>query len=427
MAALDDKENKGIRRKLLLVVLLPIVVFGIFIVIFGMSMLYRSYTKGIQDELVSTTNVMIDCLEFATDGDYSYKDNSLYKGGLNITNPSMVYRSKDISEIDTTIFWQDIRVVTTVKNGQGVPIVGTKASPKVVQAVLKEGKNYYSDHLNINGVGYIGYYTPLENSDHSIIGMVFAGKSKKSVYHSLTSFLMGFLLVGLVSTLIAIILSHSFSDRMVKDIGSINDFLKHISNGDLSINLDGGVQERDDELGSIGLYAEKMRGELKTMIEMDPLTSLFNRRSVNNKLKKLEKEKKIFSIVMCDVDWFKKINDTYGHDAGDYILVTLSQIFMKNIGDDGFAGRWGGEEFLLVYRMGMEDTLKRVEEMKETITAYDFKYGNDHIKVSMTFGIEGDDLSENYEKRIKKADDRLYIGKNSGRNRIIYKEDEKAG
>lgn len=422
-----NREREGIRKKLLGVVLFPVTVFGIIIVIFGMSMLYSSYTQGIRDELESTTNSMIDSLEFAIDGDYSFKDNSLYKGNLNITNSTMLHSAKEISQIDTTIFWHDTRIITTLEDKQGVSAVGTKANPDVVQAVIGEGKNYYSDHLNLNGMEYVGYYTPLKNSDDTIIGMVFAGKSKSTFYNRLQGFLTGFLMVCMISIFIALALINSFSGKMVNDIDMINDFLKNISEGNLGSDLDERVQSRDDELGSIGLYAVKMRDNLKNMIERDPLTKLFNRRSVNNKLKRLENNKSDFCIVMCDVDWFKKVNDTYGHEAGDYILVMVSNIIKKNVDGCGFAGRWGGEEFLLIYQLSFEETLKKVEQIKETIEDFDFNYQNIVIKITMTFGIESENEENNYEKRIKKADDRLYIGKSSGRNIIVYKDNERAG
>lgn len=422
-----NREREGIRKKLLGVVLFPVTVFGIIIVIFGMSMLYSSYTQGIRDELESTTNSMIDSLEFAIDGDYSFKDNSLYKGDLNITNSTMLHSAKEISQIDTTIFWHDTRIITTLEDKQGVSAVGTKANPDVVQAVIGEGKNYYSDHLNLNGMEYVGYYTPLKNSDDTIIGMVFAGKSKSTFYNRLQGFLTGFLMVCMISIFIALALINSFSGKMVNDIDMINDFLKNISEGNLGSDLDERVQSRDDELGSIGLYAVKMRDNLKNMIERDPLTKLFNRRSVNNKLKRLENNKSDFCIVMCDVDWFKKVNDTYGHEAGDYILVMVSNIIKKNVDGCGFAGRWGGEEFLLIYQLSFEETLKKVEQIKETIEDFDFNYQNIIIKITMTFGIESENEENNYEKRIKKADDRLYIGKSSGRNIIVYKDNERAG
>ena len=206
---------------------------------------------------------------------------------------------------------------------------------------------------------------------------------------------------------------------MVFDINIINGFLKTISEGDLTATLDDRIVVRKDELGAIGLHATKMQDNLRKLIGTDPLTSLFNRRSCNNKLRALEQDKEEFCIVMCDIDWFKKINDTYGHDAGDYVLVTISQIFQENIKDCGFASRWGGEEFLLVYKLGLQDTRAKVEQLQNTIREFNFQYQDKSFRVTMTFGIEGDHTGNSYEERIKEADNKLYVGKNDGRNQIV--------
>lgn len=415
----QQKKTTSIKRKLLSVVLLPIVMFGAMVVIFGMFLLYRSYTKSIQEELASATSVLLDCLELTVEGDYSYDNNILLKGDLNLMDSSMLHRIKENSQIDTTIFWQDTRVLTTVEDKSGVSAAGTKASQSVINAVLQKGNNYYSDRLDINGVAYVGYYMPLKNSNQSIVGMVFAGKKSQLVYEKVFSILLWFAIFSLIAILIAFRISRIYSNRMVSDINVINGFLKTISEGDLTATLDDRIASRKDELGSIGLYAAKMRDDLRKIIETDPLTSLFNRRSCNNKLKVLERDKTEFCIVMCDIDWFKKINDTYGHDAGDYVLVTISQMFQKNIENCGFASRWGGEEFLLVYKLGLSDTKAKVEQLQNTIREFNFQYQDKSFRVTMTFGIEGDHMGSSYEDRIREADNKLYVGKNGGRNQIV--------
>lgn len=421
---INREGSNSIKRKILSVVLLPIGVLGILISIFGVALLYRSYAESVQEELESATDLMIDCMDFSIEGDFKYEESSLYKGDINITGSSLLHRLKERSGIDTTIFWQDTRIVTTVTDNYGKSAMGTKASPEVVEKVINEGQSYYSNHLVINGIKYIGYYTPLTNSDNSIVGMVFAGKRRDIVIKKSIHIMMWFIVFSIISVLIAFVLSGLYSNKMVTDIDMINDFLKSISEGNLGVVLDEQVTKRKDELGSIGVYASKMRSEIQSMIETDPLTLLFNRRSCNNKLKMLEKDQVKFSIVMCDIDFFKRINDNYGHDAGDYILVTISDMLRENVKDYGFAGRWGGEEFLLVYRLDLDETIKKIEELKKQITEYDFLYRDEHIKMTMTFGVEGQIKEESYEKRIKKADDRLYIGKNIGRNKIIYKDEE---
>lgn len=414
------KRNNSIQKKLLFIGLLPILILTILIVSLGMILLYRSYTISIQDELESTTNVLIDCLDLTVPGDYHYENDILYKGDLNITTSAMMNRVRERSGIDTTIFWHDTRVLTTVVNENGESATGTKASPEVVKAVFLEGRDYYSNDVDVNGMKYIGYYMPLLNSNQEVIGMVFAGQSRQQVYDKVFSVLTWFVLLSMLAVLFTSLLIRLFSKKMTADINGINEFLATIAKGDLTASLDEEIVQRGDELGTIGQYASKMRGDLKNLIENDPLTTLYNRRSCNNKLKAMENEKIDYSVVMCDVDWFKKINDNYGHDAGDYVLIKISQLILDNIKDCGFASRWGGEEFLLIYQLDYDGTKARVEQLQKAIREYDFTYGDNEIRIRMTFGVEAGHKDEHYEERVKRADNKLYIGKNNGRDQIVY-------
>ncbi len=415
----SKKKEKSIRTRLIAMVLLPILALGLMIISIGMILLYQFYTRSVRNELTAATNIVLDCLNLTVKGDYAYESGMLIKGDLNITDSTMLYRIQEKSQIDITIFWQDTRILSTVSDEYGVSAVGTKASEEVVEAVLETGECYYSTNLDVNGVPYIGYYMPIENTDHTVVGMIFAGKRKDTVYQQIRAVLLWFLLFSCIAGLLAVVISSLYSNRMVLDISIINKFLKTISEGDLTVELDDRIIDRNDELGRIGEYASRMSKELKNLIERDPLTSLYNRRSCNNKLKALENEKSEYTIVMCDIDWFKKINDTYGHDAGDYVLVTLSEFIRENVKDYGFASRWGGEEFLLVYQLGYDEAVKKVRQIQKKVREYDFKYGDKMIKLTMTFGVEADDDSASYEHRILTADSNLYIGKNNGRNQII--------
>lgn len=414
------KRNNSIQKKMLFISLLPILILSILIVAFGIILMYRSYTQSIQEELESTTNVLLDCLDLTVPGDYHYEENVLYKGDLNFTTSSMMNRVRERSGIDTTIFWNDTRVLTTVVNESGELATGTKASAEVVDAVLLGGENYYSSNVDVNGMKYIGYYMPLVNSDQMVIGMVFAGKNRQQVYDKVFGVMAWFVVFSVLAVFFAALLIRVFSKQMTVDINGINEFLATIAKGDLTASLNEEIVQRGDELGTIGQYASKMRADLKNLIENDPLTTLFNRRSCNNKLKAMGNEKADYSVVMCDIDWFKKINDNYGHDAGDYVLVKISQMIRDNIKDCGFASRWGGEEFLLIYQLDRDGTKVRVEQLQKAVRDYDFTYGDAEIKITMTFGVEADHKDEQYEERIKRADNKLYIGKNNGRDQIVY-------
>ncbi len=412
-------RKRSISGKLFSIVVLPITMLGVFIIFFGVVLLYRNYTQSIHDELASTASIMLDCLNLTIRGDYSYESGMLLKGDLNITDSTMLYRVKESSQIDTTIFWGDTRILTTVEDEYGVSAVGTKADDDVTEVVLDEGKNYYSQSLDINGVPYIGYYMPLENRNHKVVGMMFAGKKKSQIYWNIATIVGWFLAFSVISVVIAALLSRRFSKRMILDVGGINHFLRDISEGDLTVNLEERILKRNDEIGEIAAYASKMRGDLQMLIEMDPLTSLLNRRSCNNRLNALMEKGDTFCIVMCDIDWFKKINDQYGHDAGDYVLVTVAGCFRESVENCGFASRWGGEEFLLIYNLDEKETYQKVEELQKVIREYPFVFDGQEIRLTMTFGIEGRGQEESYETIITRADGKLYTGKENGRDQIV--------
>lgn len=413
------EKDKSIRTRMIGMALLPILVLSLLIIFIGMALLYRLYTQSIRNELTATTNVVLDCLNLTVRGDYAYESGMLLKGDLNITDSTMLYRVQEKAQIDISIFWQDTRILSTVSNEYGVSAVGTRAGREAVEAVLERGECYYSTNLDINGVPYIGYYMPMKNADGTIVGMIFAGKKKDMVYQGIKAIMLCFLGVSIVASILAVIISSVYSSRMTSDISLINKYLKTISEGDLTVNLDKRISSRKDELGRIGEYASRMRTDLKKMIERDPLTSLYNRRSCNNRLRALEDAQTEYTVVMCDIDWFKKINDTYGHDAGDYVLVTLSGLIRENVKGCGFASRWGGEEFLLVYQLAHDEAMQKVRLMQQSIREYDFTYEGKAIQVSMTFGVEAGNGSVPYERRISLADGNLYVGKNNGRDQII--------
>lgn len=413
------KRKRGISQKLLSLAILPTILLSTLIITCGILLLFHFYSDSIHDELASTTNMMTNCLEIAVRGDYAYENGMLLKGDVNITDSTMLFRVKEESEIDTTIFWGDTRILTTVENDYGVSAVGTTASEEVAEAVLVEGRDYFSNRLNINGTRYIGYYMPIRNSDRSVVGMMFAGKSASRVYKKIGTIIFLFFAFSVAAVTISGLITKRFSSKMVLDINIINQFLQTISEGNLRAVLDERITNRDDELGSIGLYASKMRSELQKLIEMDALTSLYNRRSGHSILRSIVKNNENYCVIMCDIDWFKKINDGYGHDAGDYVLTEISKLLKSNVEGAGYASRWGGEEFLLVYELEFQETVKKAEELQKSIREHSFIYGETPISVTMTFGVEEGNLKESYEHVIKRADEKLYVGKNNGRNQVV--------
>lgn len=167
---------------------------------------------------------------------------------------------------------------------------------------------------------------------------------------------------------------------------------------------------------SIVQYAIK----LENMVNTDALTHLLNRRGFYNEFDKLKRDTMV--AVMCDIDFFKKVNDTYGHEAGDDVLICISEILNKLSRKNTLVSRWGGEEFLLLfYDTNIDNVYYTIEGVRIDIQNYIIHSGNNDIKVTMSFGmyefVKGDVQIDN---AINDADKLLYLSKTSGRNKITH-------
>lgn len=413
------KRKSGIRKKLLLVSVFPTIFLGLVVFTLGIVLIYEFATESIETELKTTAYTLKGCFDMTVRGDYYYEDEMLKKGEVNISDSSMLYDIKGRAEVDTTIFWKDTRVITTIENAQGVSAAGTTASEKVIEKVLYNGNDYFIRNVIITGKRYIGFYTPLKNMDGTIVGMVFAGKTMSMVYRHIVKIILWFLLFTAIAVSLAAFMIKNFSEKLILDIDVIKHYLHMLTIGNFGVKMDERITKREDEIGEIGVYAIKMGRSLESLIELDGLTSLYNRRSCHNRIKRLVDERKRFTIVMGDIDFFKKVNDKYGHDCGDRVLIFISKMIKDNVGENGFACRWGGEEFLLVYELDYEDAKKKVETLLEQIRDFRFEYNTQDIRVTMTFGMKEMEMGVSYEKIIKAADDNLYKGKTDGRNRIV--------
>lgn len=155
----------------------------------------------------------------------------------------------------------------------------------------------------------------------------------------------------------------------------------------------------------------------------DPLTSLYNRSKAREILAELvgKSTTEPFSMCMCDIDFFKRVNDSYGHDVGDLVLKNISSIFTKELEGKGYCARWGGEEFLLLFPgMNGDDANAVVFDIQHAIRHTSVKIAGKDVKVTMTFGINEFNRNMSIDENIKEADNKLYMGKQSGRDVVIY-------
>jgi diguanylate cyclase (GGDEF)-like protein len=155
----------------------------------------------------------------------------------------------------------------------------------------------------------------------------------------------------------------------------------------------------------------------------DNLTKCYNRNKLEvvlaTEILQHKSEEEPFSLVMMDIDFFKRINDNYGHEAGDIVLITVSDIIRQNVGGGGIVCRWGGEEILMILNESLESATEVTDRIRKRIDENIVNHEGNQIHVSMTFGVAESIPGYKIEHLIQQADDRLYYGKKHGKNQVV--------
>ncbi|MCE5194971.1 MAG: sensor domain-containing diguanylate cyclase [Nitrospiraceae bacterium] len=176
---------------------------------------------------------------------------------------------------------------------------------------------------------------------------------------------------------------------------------------------------------SISIANAKFHAEIKRLSVVDGLTGLFNHRHFQEKLtdefRRLDRTQKPFSILLLDIDYFKKVNDTYGHPAGDKILQGVANIMKNTMRDIDIAARYGGEEFVAI----LPDTdstgaMNIAERLRQQTLDNGFNIDGKNIHVTVSIGIStAAGKSDDKKSLVEKADQALYHAKNNGRNQCV--------
>lgn len=179
------------------------------------------------------------------------------------------------------------------------------------------------------------------------------------------------------------------------------------------------VQELEEKVNTL----EKELTKTKNESMKDHLTGLLTRRAYNEEMKKIESSYKRsntqYAVVFFDLDYFKKVNDTYGHECGDVILSTFAKILEKNTRDHDIVGRYGGEEFVAIVHFNLDrELLQYLKRIKTIVTSNNFRYKDEEIKVTFSAGVAQRSDHQSYDSAIQKADMLLYEAKENGRNQI---------
>src|SRR5450830_113180 len=190
------------------------------------------------------------------------------------------------------------------------------------------------------------------------------------------------------------------------------------------------LKAANEELHLRVFEVQRLQAELHEQTIHDPLTGLYNRRYLSDALAReimqAKRANSTLTFVMADIDHFKFVNDSYGHQAGDEVLVQVASLLKKHARGSDIACRYGGEEFLLVFPgTSLEFARKRAEEIQQNCAALSIQHEGKNIAVMLSFGVAAyPDHGQQWEQIIVKADKALYQSKCNGRNQVTVFRDE---
>jgi len=191
------------------------------------------------------------------------------------------------------------------------------------------------------------------------------------------------------------------------------------------------IKKEDEEITRLRKKVQFLEGKLKQLskeVKTDFLTDIANKKALMDELSKQEsiyqRHKTNYSIAFFDIDHFKNINDTYGHDAGDVILKSLGLLFKRYARDIDMIGRFGGEEFVAILpNTDTTGAYKFAEKLRKIIQKTKFMYKNTRINVTVSGGVADRTETNSKDGLLKLADNRLYLAKRNGRNKVCSKDE----
>lgn len=346
---------------------------------------------------------------------------ALKKGEHYLTN-DFIDNIKEDTGLEITIFYNDIRMITTLYS-DNKRITGSKMNSAIKKDVLDNGYSKFYDDVRIEEELFFAYYLPVHNGSENIIGAICILKPANQIHSKFAKQVIPLIAIIIAGVVIITYLNYLYFGKLNKNFKHIRNFLGEVTGGNLKAEMNREALAREDEIGDVAKASVNMQRSLRNLIVKDSLTDLYNRRYCNQNLKNISeqyiKTGEPYTLAIADIDFFKKVNDTYGHIAGDEVLVSVAQIMKKSMAGKGFAARWGGEEFLLVYTgCDMETTLTYLEMLVEAIREMRVEYDDKAIKITISIGVATGN-GDSVDKVLCTADDRLYHAKKEGRDRVV--------
>lgn len=261
-------RNLKLQYKMLILAIIPVLVMGIVAILISNTVVKNKLLDDAKQKLKATSNAVLAAYD-QNAGDYFVNaTGDVWKGAYNVSLSTPFI--DDIAEktgIEVTFFYNDTRLVTSLKDADGKRILGSKAGDFLVENVLQEGNEVFTNRVLVDGTFYFGYYVPVhQNNSDEIIGMVFAGMPVKEIYASLNLITMIFTVAIVVILVIAVIGCLLVSRGIAKSIQSSMDVVKQISEGNLNVEIEQRMLDRKDEAGALSCNTQTLIDNLSAMI-----------------------------------------------------------------------------------------------------------------------------------------------------------------
>lgn len=261
-------RNLKLQYKMLILTIIPVLVMGIVAILISNTVVKNKLLDDAKQKLKATSNAVLAAYD-QNAGDYFVNaTGDVWKGAYNVSlSTPFIDDIAAKTGIEVTFFYNDTRLVTSLKDADGKRILGSKAGDFLVENVLQDGNEVFTNRVLVDGTFYFGYYVPVhQNNSDEIIGMVFAGMPVKEIYASLNLITMIFTVAIVVILVIAVIGCLLVSRGIAKSIQSSMDVVKQISEGNLNVEIEQSMLDRKDEAGALSCNTQTLIDSLSAMI-----------------------------------------------------------------------------------------------------------------------------------------------------------------
>lgn len=261
-------RNLKLQYKMLILAIIPVLIMGIVAILISNTVVKNKLLDDAKQKLKATSNAVLAAYD-QNAGDYFVNaTGDVWKGAYNVSlSTPFIDDIAAKTGIEVTFFYNDTRLVTSLKDADGKRILGSKAGDFLVENVLQDGNEVFTNRVLVDGTLYFGYYVPVhQNNSDEIIGMVFAGMPVKEIYASLNLITMIFTVAILVILVIAVIGCLLVSRGIAKSIRNSMDVVKQISEGNLNVEIEQSMLDRKDEAGALSCNTQTLIDNLSAMI-----------------------------------------------------------------------------------------------------------------------------------------------------------------